>query len=66
MRITSPFDTTSHKTHRTANQKFVEWINYIIKEKNLPLGMAEQETIGTHRKQPDVVIASDSEAISYC
>ena len=25
-RVTSPFDTSSHKTERTANQKLVEWI----------------------------------------
>ncbi len=55
-RVTSPFDITSHKTERTANQKFVEWINQIIKEKNLPLGIAEQETVGADRKQPDIVI----------
>jgi len=55
-RVTSPFDTTSHKTERTANQKFVEWINQIVKERNLPLGIAEQETVGADRRQPDVII----------
>src|SRR4030042_890468 len=55
-KVTSPFDTTIHKTERTANQKFVEWINHIIKERNLPLGIAEQETVGADRKQPDIVI----------
>jgi len=40
-RVTSPFDTSSHKTERTANQKFVEWINQIIKDQNLLLGIAE-------------------------
>lgn len=55
-RFASPFDTTSHKTERTANQKLVEWINQIVKEKNLPIGIAEQETVVADRKQPDVVI----------
>src|SRR4030066_1940452 len=55
-KVASPFDTTIHKAERTANQKFVEWINQIIKEKNLPLGIAEQETVGADRKQPDIVI----------
>jgi type I restriction-modification system DNA methylase subunit len=55
-RVSSPFDTSSYKTERTANQKFVEWINHIIKERNLPLGIAEQETVGADRKQPDIVI----------
>ena len=40
-RVTSPFDTSSYKTERTANQKFAEWINQIIKGRNLPLGIAE-------------------------
>ncbi len=56
IRITSPFDISSHKTERTANQKFVQWINQIIKERNLLLGIAEQETVGADRKQPDIVI----------
>jgi len=56
IKVTSPFDTTSHKTERTANQKFVEWINQIIKERNLPIGIAEQETVGADRKQPDIII----------
>ncbi|MBI3754764.1 MAG: hypothetical protein HY265_01195 [Deltaproteobacteria bacterium] len=52
-RISSPFDASVHKTERTINQKFVEWINQIIKDKNLPLGLAEQETSGSDRKQPE-------------
>ncbi|MEW6162872.1 MAG: N-6 DNA methylase [Nitrospirota bacterium] len=55
-RVTSPFDTSVYKTERTANQKFVGWINQIIKDRNLPVGIAEQETVGVDRKQPDVVI----------
>jgi len=33
-RLTSPFDTTSHETERTANQKFVGWTDRIGKNKN--------------------------------
>ncbi len=55
-KIISPFDTTTHKTERTANQKFVEWMNQIIKEQDLPIGFSEQETTGADRKQPDIVI----------
>lgn len=55
-KMLSPFDTTSHKTERTANQKFVEWINQIIKDRHLTLGLAEQETVGADRKQPDIII----------
>ena len=63
--IPSPFDTTSYKTERTANQKLVEWTNKIIKDRNLPLGIAEQETVGADRKQPDVIIfeSSNSEKV---
>lgn len=32
IRVTSPFDTSSRKTERTANQKFVKWINQIAKK----------------------------------
>ncbi|MEK6598826.1 MAG: N-6 DNA methylase [Deltaproteobacteria bacterium] len=56
IKILSPFDASVHKTERTANQKLVEWMNQIIKEKNFPLGLAEQETSGADRKQPDIVI----------
>ena len=50
-RVSSPFDTTSHKTERTANQKFVEWINQLTKERSLPIGIAEQETV----KKKDII-----------
>lgn len=56
VKVLSPYDTSVHKTERTANQKLVEWINQLIKEKNIPLGLAEQETSGSDRKQPDIVI----------
>ncbi|MBI5048367.1 MAG: SAM-dependent DNA methyltransferase, partial [Deltaproteobacteria bacterium] len=56
IRVASPFDTTSHKTERTANQKLVEWTNQIIKEQSLPIGSSEQETVGADRKQPDIII----------
>jgi type I restriction-modification system DNA methylase subunit len=56
IKVSSPFDTSSHKTERTANQKFVEWINQIIRDRSLPIGFSEQETVGADRKQPDIVI----------
>lgn len=55
-KLTNPFDADIHKTERTANQKLVEWLNQVIKEKNLSFGFAEQETAGSDRKQPDVII----------
>src|SRR3972149_3619629 len=55
-KILPPLDTPSHKTERTANQKFVEWLNQIIREQSLPIGFSEQETVGSDRKQPDIVI----------
>jgi hypothetical protein len=30
IKVTSPFDTTIHKTERTANHKFVEWIKKFL------------------------------------
>lgn len=55
-KISNPFAPTIHRTERTANQILVEWINNIVKEKNIPLGRAEQETSGADRKQPDVIL----------
>ncbi|OGL51311.1 MAG: hypothetical protein A3C43_04960 [Candidatus Schekmanbacteria bacterium RIFCSPHIGHO2_02_FULL_38_11] len=62
IKLSSPFDSSSHKTERTANQKFVEWINQIVKERNLPIGIAEQETVGADRKQPDIIIFESSKS----
>jgi len=56
IKLSSPYDTSSNKTERTANQKAVEWINQIIKEQSLPIGFSEQETVGADRKQPDIII----------
>nr|HPG30514.1 N-6 DNA methylase [bacterium] len=50
------FDLTQKKTERTNNQKLVQWMNNIIVEKNIGLGLAEQETAGQDRKQPDIII----------
>lgn len=55
-KISNPFSTTIHKTERTANQILVEWVNNLIKEKDIPFGRAEQETSGTDRKQPDIIL----------
>lgn len=52
----NPFVSDIHRTERTANQKLVEWMNLLIKEKDLPFGFAEQETGGKDRKQPDVIL----------
>jgi len=56
IKISNPFAPTIHRTERTANQILVEWINNIVKEKNIPLGRAEQETSGADRKQPDIIL----------
>ncbi|MDI6752829.1 MAG: N-6 DNA methylase [Thermodesulfobacteriota bacterium] len=55
-RLSNPYERIAHKTERTNNQKMVQWMNEIILEKHLNLGMAEQETAGADRKQPDIVI----------
>jgi len=56
IKLSSPYETGSHKTERTVNQKTVEWINQIIKEQSLPIGFSEQKTSGSDRKQPDIII----------
>ncbi len=55
-RIPDAFEVTHHYTERTVNQRFVEWINRIIEEKNLDFGVALQETGLSNRKSPDIII----------
>ncbi|GFP21529.1 hypothetical protein HKBW3S06_00756, partial [Candidatus Hakubella thermalkaliphila] len=55
-KVYDPFAEDIHYTERTVNQRFVEWINRIIEEKNLPLGVALQGTGLDDRRQPDIVI----------
>ena len=55
-RIPDAFEVTHHYTERTVNQRFVEWINRIIEEKNLDFGVALQETGLSNRQSPDIII----------
>ena len=56
-RIPSPFDITTHKTEWTCSAKIAEWMNSIIKRKNLSLGKAEVETTKVAgRKRVDVIL----------
>lgn len=55
-KIPDAFEATHHYTERTVNQRFVEWINRIIEEKNLDFGVALQETGLSNRKSPDIII----------
>jgi type I restriction-modification system DNA methylase subunit len=56
-RIPSPFSTAIHKTEWTCAAKAAEWLNDIIKDKNLPLGQAEVETTQEgDRKRVDIIL----------
>ncbi|MGA8849654.1 MAG: N-6 DNA methylase [Dehalococcoidia bacterium] len=56
-RIPSPFSTGIHKTEWTCAAKVAEWMNDIIKDKNLPLGQAEVETTQEgDRKRVDIIL----------
>lgn len=56
-RIPSPFAIIPQKTEWTVNAKIAEWINQIVKDKNLSLGLAEVETtIEGDRKRPDIIL----------
>ena len=56
-RIPSPIEGFVQKTEWTATAKIMEWINSIIKDKNLPIGISEVETkLKGERKRPDIVI----------
>jgi len=57
IRIPSPFGTAIHKTEWTCAAKAAEWMNEIIKEKNLSLGKAEVETTQEgSRKRVDILL----------
>lgn len=55
-RVPSPFDTTTHKTERTAAAIVMHWMREIITKKNLPLGMPDVDTTAIDRKSSDIVI----------
>jgi len=56
-RVPSPFSTAIHKTEWTCAAKVAEWMNDIIKDKNLPLGQAEVETTQEgDRKRVDILL----------
>lgn len=56
-RIPSPIEEFVQKTEWTATAKIMEWINSIIKDKNLPIGISEVETkLKGEKKRPDIVI----------
>jgi len=52
----SVFDTSTHKTERTAVAILMHWMREIITEKNLDLGLPDVETSGDDRKMPDTII----------
>lgn len=55
--LSSPFDTTSHKTEWTCAAKITEWINRIVEDNHLGLGKAEVETKTKQSgKRPDIIL----------
>jgi len=52
----SAFDTSVHKTERTAVAILMHWMREIIERKKLDLGLPDVETSGTDKKMPDTVI----------
>jgi type I restriction enzyme M protein len=55
-KLINPFDLTQKKTELTNNQKIIQWINQIIKDKKIELGLVEGETKGEDKKLPDIII----------
>jgi len=55
-RIPSPYDSTAHKTERSAVAVLMSWMRQIIEDKNLDLGMPDVETSSADGKMPDMVI----------
>jgi hypothetical protein len=55
--VSSPFDSSIHKTEWTDAAKVAAWIDDLVREKGLPFGKAEVETIQkVTRKRADVNI----------
>ena len=54
--IPSPFDSTLHKTERSAVSILVHWMRNIMDENNIDLGPPDVETVDKKRKMPDTVI----------
>ena len=46
-KVSSPFDSTIHKTEWTGAAKVAEWINDLVQEKDLPFGKAEEKSVST-------------------
>jgi len=67
-RIPSPFGTAIHKTEWTCAAKIAEWMNDIIKDKNLPLGPAEVETTqeGDRRRVDIILFQSPTSQSALC
>jgi len=55
-KISSPFDTTAHKTERAAVGVMMHWMREIIEDKGLDLGLPDVDTSGPDGKFPDTVI----------
>jgi type I restriction enzyme M protein len=55
-KISSPFDTTAHKTERAAVAVLMHWMREIIENKGLDLGLPDVDTSGPDGKFPDTVI----------
>ena len=55
-KISSPFDTTAHKTERAAVAVLMHWMREIIEDKGLDLGLPDVDTSGPDGKFPDTVI----------
>ena len=56
-KVPSPFAIIPQKTEWTINAKIAEWINQIVRDENLSIGLAEVETtIEGDRKRPDIIL----------
>jgi len=62
-KVSSPFDSTIHKTEWTGAAKVAEWINDLVQAKDLSFGKAEVEIIQTGtRKRADVSLFESAQS----
>ena len=56
IRISSPFDISSHKTERSGVAVLMHWMRDIIEKNNIDIGLPDVETGASDTKFPDAVI----------
>ena len=68
VRVSSPFDSTTHKTEWTGAAKVAAWIDNIVSDQGLPFGRAEVEIIekGSGKRADVSLLESPQSSRTLC